>query len=40
MLMKSEVEIMGKLWEEAQQTLEYAFKLPSVVDPQNAQNQM
>ena len=40
MLMKSEVEIIGRQWEEAQQTLEYAFKLPAVVDLQNAQNQM
>lgn len=33
MLMKSEVEILGKQWEEALATLEHAFKLPQVVDP-------
>lgn len=28
MLMKSEVEIMGKNWSEAHATLDHAFKLP------------
>lgn len=36
MLMKSEVEIIGKLWDEARQTLEYAFKLPAVIDPHSS----
>lgn len=36
MLMKSEVEIMGKNWPEALATLEHAFKLPQVVDPTNS----
>lgn len=39
MLMKSEVEILGKQWEEALATLEHAFKLPAVADPSfNADN--
>ena len=33
MLMKSEVEIIGKNWPEAQATLEHAIKLPAVSDP-------
>lgn len=37
MLMKSEVEIMGKNWPEALATLEHAFKLPAVVDPSSMQ---
>lgn len=37
MLMKSEVEMIGKNWPEALATLEHAFKLPAVVDPQAAQ---
>jgi predicted negative regulator of RcsB-dependent stress response len=35
--MKSEVEMIGKNWPEALATLEHAFKLPEVVDPQAAQ---
>ncbi len=38
MLMKSEVEIIGKNWSEALATLEHAFKLPQVVDPQSVNN--
>jgi len=33
MLMKSEVEIKQKDWEEAKKTLEHIFKLPAVQDP-------
>jgi tetratricopeptide repeat protein 21B len=33
MLMKSEVEMRGKAWEEAKQTLEHTMKLPIVQDP-------
>ena len=36
MLMKSEVEITGKLWQEALTTLEHAFRLPAVLDPASA----
>ena len=36
MLMKSEVEMTGKNWQDALQTLEHAFKLPAVVDPHSA----
>jgi hypothetical protein len=39
MLMKSEVEITGKNWQDALQTLEHAFKLPAVVDPHSANDQ-
>ena len=35
MLMKSEVEMRGKNWEEAKQTLEHTMKLPIVLDPQS-----
>ena len=38
MLMKSEVEIIGKNWQDALATLEHAFKLPAVVDPASVQN--
>lgn len=33
MLMKSEVEMKAKNWEEAKQTLEHVMKLPIVQDP-------
>ena len=33
MLMKSEVEIKQKDWEEAKKTLEHIFRLPAVQDP-------
>lgn len=33
MLMKSEVEMKAKSWEEAKQTLEHVMKLPIVQDP-------
>lgn len=33
MLMKSEVEMRGKAWEEAKQTLEHTMKLQIVQDP-------
>ena len=33
MLMKSEVEMKGKHWEDAKGTLEAVLKLPQVVDP-------
>ena len=33
MLMKSEVEMKGKHWEDAKATLEAVLKLPQVVDP-------
>jgi hypothetical protein len=33
MLMKSEVEIIGKNWTDALSTLDHAFKLPQVADP-------
>ena len=36
MLMKSEVEIRQKNWDEAIITLQHTFKLPSVQDPSNA----
>ena len=38
MLMKSEVEIIGKNWTDALATLEHAFKLPAVADPTTIQN--
>ena len=38
MLMKSEVEIRQKAWDEAIATLEHTFKLPTVQDPSNASN--
>ena len=37
MLMKSEVEIKQKNWEEAKKTLEYIYKLPIVQNPEAAQ---
>ena len=37
MLMKSEVEIKQKDWEEAKKTLEHTFKIPVVQDPTIAQ---
>lgn len=39
MLMKSEVEIKQKNWEEAKSTLEHIIKLPMVQDPSSAQQQ-
>lgn len=39
MLMKSEVEIIGKNWTDALATLDHAFKLPQVADPQNSFHQ-
>ena len=39
MLMKSEVEIKQKNWEEAKSTLEHIIKLPLVQDPSSAQHQ-
>ena len=38
MLMKSEVELKQKDWEEAKKTLEHIFKLPAVQDPNAAQD--
>lgn len=38
MLMKSEVEIIGKNWQDALATLEHAFKLPAVADPGSDQS--
>ena len=38
MLMKSEVEIKQKDWDEAKKTLEHIFRLPAVQDPSSAQN--
>jgi len=37
MLMKSEVEIKQKDWEEAKKTLEHIFKLPAMGDSSGAQ---
>ena len=37
MLMKSEVEIKQKDWEEAKKTLEHIFKLRAVQDPTSSQ---
>ena len=39
MLMKSEVEIKQKNWEEAEATLQHVFKLPVVQDPSSVQDQ-
>ena len=39
MLMKSEVEIKQKNWEEAKATLEHIIKLPLVQDPSSAQHE-
>ena len=39
MLMKSEVEIKQKDWEEAKKTLEHIFKLPAVQDPSSQMTQ-
>ena len=36
MLMKSEVEIKQKDWEEAKKTLDYIFKLPIVMNPEQS----
>ena len=38
MLMKSEVEIKQKDWEEAKKTLEHIFKMPIVQDPTMVHN--
>ena len=40
MLMKSEVEIKQKDWEEAKKTLEHIFKLPAVQDTSSTAAQM
>ena len=37
MLMKSEVEIKQKDWDEAKKTLEHIIKLPAVQDPTSVQ---
>lgn len=38
MLMKSDVEMKQKDWEEAKKTLEHIFKMPIVQDPSASQN--